>query len=174
MTTADQYEIRLFKFHFKVLIILNTIKKNSAKYHKISMSRFWEIVFCIPLFFRRYVFNTRRHASYRWPPAKLCSATLNNLFYTDLSILHRIFGWWRWRLVVVFMAQNKWRHIRGYVFCSASNLNFPDSRTVSLRMVNIPCLVYAYYAMNKQYTKKYKNQLYCHCFLKHQTLPLAS
>ena len=36
------------------------------------MSRFWEIVFCVPLLFRR-------HSSHRWPPAKLCSATLNML-----------------------------------------------------------------------------------------------
>ena len=42
------------------------------------MSRFWEIVFCLPLLFRRDVCFTLRHASYRWPPAKLCSATLNN------------------------------------------------------------------------------------------------
>ena len=48
------------------------------------MSTFWEIVFGAPLLFRRHVclfnlfnLNTRRHASYRWPPAKLCSATLN-------------------------------------------------------------------------------------------------
>ena len=39
------------------------------------MSRFWEIVFCLPLLFRSDVCFTLRHASYRWPPAKLC---LNN------------------------------------------------------------------------------------------------
>ena len=31
------------------------ISKTSAKYHKISMSRFWEIVFCVPLLFHRHV-----------------------------------------------------------------------------------------------------------------------
>ena len=34
----------------------------------------------------------RRHASYRWPPAKLCSATLSrsltNPLWVDLRVLH--------------------------------------------------------------------------------------
>ena len=44
------HKIRLFNFHFKVLIKYDN-SKNSAKYHKILMSRFWEIVFCEPLHF---------------------------------------------------------------------------------------------------------------------------
>lgn len=47
------------------------------------MSRFREIVFCqYHCFFRRHVFllfkTTHHHAIYRWPPPKLCSATLTN------------------------------------------------------------------------------------------------
>ena len=50
------HKIRLFNFHFKVVIILKYDKsKTSAKYHKIFMSRFCEIVFCAPLLFRRHV-----------------------------------------------------------------------------------------------------------------------
>ena len=44
------HKIRLFNFHFKVLIKYDN-NKNSAKYHKIFMSLFWEIVFCEPLHF---------------------------------------------------------------------------------------------------------------------------
>ena len=45
------HKIRLFNFHFKVLIIFLKYgkSKNFAKYHKILMRRFWEIVFCVPL-----------------------------------------------------------------------------------------------------------------------------
>ena len=46
------HKIRLLNFHFKVLIIFLKYgkSKNFAKYHKILMRRFWEIVFCVPLF----------------------------------------------------------------------------------------------------------------------------
>ena len=52
-------KIGLFNFYFKVLIIhyyllLYDERKNSAKYHKILMSRFWEIVFCVPILFCRH------------------------------------------------------------------------------------------------------------------------
>ena len=43
-------------FHFKVLIIQNTIKvKLLPSISKILMSKFCEIVFCVPLLFRRHV-----------------------------------------------------------------------------------------------------------------------
>ena len=37
--------------------------KSSAKYHKILMSRFWKIVFCVPLLFCRHVcLSNLKHA----------------------------------------------------------------------------------------------------------------
>ena len=79
-------KIRLVNFHFKSSYYWKYEKsKNSAKYHKISMSRFWEIVFCgiafLAAMFVCLIQDTRRHASYRWPPAKLCSATLGVAYH---------------------------------------------------------------------------------------------
>ena len=49
-------KIRLFNFHFKVLIIKITIEvKILPNITNFLMSRFWEIVFCEPLLFRRHV-----------------------------------------------------------------------------------------------------------------------
>ena len=54
--------------------------KSSAKYHKLLMSRFWEIVCFVPLLFLPpclfcVILNPRPQASYCWPPVKLSSAT---------------------------------------------------------------------------------------------------
>ena len=72
--------MRLFNFHFKASShqLKYRKNKNSPKYHNILMSTFWEIVLCVLLLFGRHVClsNTRRHSSYRWAPAKLCSAIL--------------------------------------------------------------------------------------------------
>ena len=76
------HKIRLFNFHFKVLIKYDN-SKNSAKYHKIFMSTFWEIVFCEPLHFsppcllsnlkhapsREYPLTARKTVSERVPDA---------------------------------------------------------------------------------------------------------
>ena len=70
----------LFNFHFKASShqLEYRKSKNSPKYHNILMSTFWEIVLCVLLLFGRHVClsNTGRHSSYRWRPAKLCSAIL--------------------------------------------------------------------------------------------------
>ena len=50
------HKILLFNFHLKFPLYLKYDKrKNSAKYHKILMSRFSEIVFCVPLLFCHHV-----------------------------------------------------------------------------------------------------------------------
>ena len=65
------------------------------------MSRFWEIFFCEALLFHRHVCllikNTRRHASYRWPPAKLCSATLRHCFSSANFVIEQ----WHWAVGLV-------------------------------------------------------------------------
>ena len=75
MSRNSSVQLPFLSFHY----LKYDKSKNSAKYNKILMSRFWEIVLCVPLLFHGVclIKNTCGHASYRWPPAKLCSATLS-------------------------------------------------------------------------------------------------
>ena len=75
------HKIRLFNCHFKVVIILKKDKsKTSAKYHKIFMSRFCEIVVCAPLLFRRHVcLSNLKHSPSRELPLTALKAVFSHL-----------------------------------------------------------------------------------------------
>ena len=78
-------KIGLFNFYFKVLIIhyyslLYDERKNAAKYHKILLSRFWEIVFCVPILFGRHnCLSNLQHAPSRKLPLTARKTVFNHL-----------------------------------------------------------------------------------------------
>ena len=90
------HKIRLFNFHFKVLIKYDN-SKNSAKYHKILMSRFWEIVFCEPLHFSPpCLLSNLKHAPSREYPLTarktVCERVPDAIVFFNPIIL----PWCRW------------------------------------------------------------------------------
>ena len=77
--------------------------KNSAKYHKILMNKFWEIVFCVPLLFRRHVwlFNLK-HA-----PSRKLPLTTRKTVFSHLN--SRIGTWSSTQAFLPFQVFNKHR-----------------------------------------------------------------
>ena len=73
---------RLFNFHFWSSHYLRYVKsKNSSKYHKILMSRFWKIAFCLPLLFRRHVCLSKLKHS----PSRVLPLTARKTVFSHLK-----------------------------------------------------------------------------------------